>query len=138
MGKFEAAQGGTIFLDEIGELPEAAQAKMLRLLETRCFERIGSNTSIEVDIRIIAATHRDLRAEVENSNFREDLLYRLNTISITLPPLRERKEDIEIIARHFIHMYLSTKNYLPVRKNPEYIVINKYIYIFLFLLISYR
>lgn len=102
LGKFEAAQGGTIFLDEIGELPEAAQAKMLRLLETRCFERIGSNTSIEVDIRIIAATHRDLRVEVENSNFREDLFFRLAVLEVLVPPLRDREDDIELLTDHFL------------------------------------
>ena len=102
LGKFEAAQGGTIFLDEIGELPEAAQAKMLRLLETRCFERIGSNTSIEVDIRIIAATHRDLRLEVENSNFREDLFFRLAVLEVLVPPLRDREDDIDLLTDHFL------------------------------------
>ena len=92
IGKFEAADGGTVFLDEIGELPESAQSKMLRLLETRCLERVGSNTSIEVDVRLIAATHRDLQGEVNSGNFREDLYFRLAVLEVRVPPLRDRVE----------------------------------------------
>ena len=104
-GKFEAAAGGTIFLDEIGEMPLATQAKLLRVLQEKCFERLGSNTAITVDIRIIAATNKDLKDEVENRRFREDLYYRLNVIHIPLPPLRERSEDIPLLARFFCEKY---------------------------------
>ena len=105
IGKFEAADGGTVFLDEIGELPEAAQSKMLRLLENRCLERVGSNTSIEVDIRLIAATHRDLQSEVEAGNFREDLYFRLAVLEVRVPPLRDRNGDIALLANHFLDQF---------------------------------
>ncbi|OUW43036.1 hypothetical protein CBD41_08035 [bacterium TMED181] len=109
IGKFEAANGGTVFLDEIGELPEAAQSKMLRLLETRCLERVGSNTSIEVDIRLIAATHRNLQQEVEKGNFREDLFYRLAVLEVQVPPLRERVSDISLLSDHFLDQFADKK-----------------------------
>ena len=105
IGKFEAANGGTVFLDEIGELPEAAQSKMLRLLETRCLERVGSNTSIEVDVRLIAATHRNLQSEVEEGNFREDLYFRLAVLEVRVPPLRDRRGDIPLLADHFLDQF---------------------------------
>src|SRR5690606_4978385 len=96
IGKFEQCSGGTIFLDEIGDMPGLLQAKMLRLLQQQTFERVGGRETIKVDVRIIAATNRDLKAMVENGEFREDLYYRLRGFLIHLPPLRERGEDIEL------------------------------------------
>jgi DNA-binding NtrC family response regulator len=94
IGKFEAADGGTVFLDEIGELSPATQGKLLRVLQERTIERLGSNTTLPLDVRILAATHRDLEAAVAAGEFREDLYYRLNVVSIVVPPLRDRRLDI--------------------------------------------
>jgi DNA-binding NtrC family response regulator len=104
-GRFELANGGTLFLDEVGDLPLAMQAKLLRVLQDRCFERVGGTESVAVDVRIIAATNRSLRQLVRAGEFREDLYYRLNVIKIDLPPLRQRPEDIALLARHFIEKY---------------------------------
>lgn len=101
-GCFEQASGGTIFLDEIGELDIALQPKLLRVLEQREIKRVGGDRTIKVDVRVLAATNRDLRAEVNNSNFREDLYFRLSVVHCELPPLRERREDIPTIANHFL------------------------------------
>ncbi|HZO11723.1 MAG TPA: sigma 54-interacting transcriptional regulator [Polyangiaceae bacterium] len=101
-GVFEAAHGGTVFLDEIGELTAAAQAALLRVLEIKRFARVGSTREISVDVRIVAATHRDLEAMVLEGRFREDLLYRLNTITLKVPPLRQRPEDIPVLAHCFL------------------------------------
>jgi DNA-binding NtrC family response regulator len=101
-GKFEQAESGTLFLDEIGELPLESQVKLLRALEDRAVTRIGGRETIPVDVRIIAATNKDLLREVERKAFRLDLLYRLNVFAITIPPLRERREDIPLLAEHFI------------------------------------
>jgi transcriptional regulator with PAS, ATPase and Fis domain len=101
-GLFELADGGTIFLDEIGDMKIGLQSKLLRFLEDRTFKRVGGKEDIEVDVRIIAATNRDLEAAIEERTFREDLYYRLSVIPITLPPLRERREDILPLARHFL------------------------------------
>jgi DNA-binding NtrC family response regulator len=104
-GRFEAASAGTLFLDEIGEIALPVQVKLLRVLQEKAFERLGSNTTLKADFRLVAATNRDLQAEVKAGNFREDLYYRLNVIPIPLPPLRERAEDIPILAQHFLTKY---------------------------------
>jgi DNA-binding NtrC family response regulator len=105
IGRFELANGGTIFLDEIGDVPPAMQAKLLRVLQERRFERVGGTDSIEVDVRVIAATNRSLLKLVHQGKFREDLYYRLNVVKINLPPLRERAEDIPLLAMHFTQKY---------------------------------
>lgn len=105
IGKFEAANGGTIFLDEIGELSTNMQVKLLRVLQEKEFERIGGLTSVKVNVRIITATNKNLEVELENHRFREDLYYRLNVFPIFLPPLRERKSDIILLAEHFLKIY---------------------------------
>ncbi len=104
-GKFEAADTGTIFLDEIGEMPLALQVKLLRVLQEKSFERVGGNKTIHVDVRIVAATNKDLKEEVEQHTFREDLYYRLNVVQLPLPPLRERPDDIPLLAEHFVRKY---------------------------------
>jgi len=101
-GRFELAHQGTIFLDEIGEISPVVQVKLLRVLQERQFERVGGNQTIEVDVRLVCATQRDLKKEVQAGRFREDLYYRLSVVPIYLPPLRERKEDILVLAKHFL------------------------------------
>ncbi len=110
IGKFEFAHGGTIFLDEIGEMSLPLQAKLLRVLQEREIERVGSNVSIGVDVRIIAATNQDLRAMIKEKRFRDDLYYRLNVINVHIPPLRERSEDIPILAGHFLKQFNEQYN----------------------------
>jgi two-component system response regulator HydG len=104
-GRFEQADGGTVFLDEIGEIPPTAQVKLLRVLQTRSFERLGGEKSLTVDVRILAATNRDLLEEVREKRFREDLYYRLDVIPIHMPPLRERGNDVALLARHFLRRF---------------------------------
>lgn len=104
-GKFERAQGGTIFLDEIGEISQGMQVKLLRVLQEKEFERVGGTKNIKADIRIVAATNRDLKKMVDEGDFREDLYYRLNVIPIFIPPLRERREDIPVLIDYFIKKY---------------------------------
>jgi DNA-binding NtrC family response regulator len=101
-GKFEQADTGTVFLDEIGDVPNNIQVKLLRVLQEREFERLGSNVTRHIDVRVVAATNQDLRAALEQGTFREDLYYRLNVVPIDIPPLRERKQDIPYLANHFV------------------------------------
>ncbi|MCP9471333.1 MAG: sigma-54 dependent transcriptional regulator [Nitrospira sp.] len=110
MGRFELANGGTIFLDEIGEMSLPLQVKLLRVLQERAFERVGGNRTIQVDVRIIAATNQDLEALVEERRFRQDLFYRLNVIPIVIPPLRDRRSDIPLLIDHFVARFNQTKH----------------------------
>jgi DNA-binding NtrC family response regulator len=105
IGRFEEADGGTLFLDEIGELSPTIQVKLLRFLQEREFQRLGSNVNLHVDVRIISATNRDLESQVKEGTFREDLFYRLKVVTMVLPPLRERKEDLRILINHFIDKF---------------------------------
>jgi transcriptional regulator with PAS, ATPase and Fis domain len=114
-GKFEAASGGTLFLDEIGNLSPAMQAKLLRVLETRQVVRVGSNQAVPFDIRLICATNRPIQEGIRDNTFRQDFLYRINTVEIPLPPLRERREDIPLLTDYFIERY-SRKYGKPVRR----------------------
>jgi DNA-binding NtrC family response regulator len=106
-GRFELADGGTLFMDEIGNIPLSGQAKILRTLETGEYERVGSSKTYHVKVRLISATNADISAEVANGKFRQDLLFRLNTIAIHLPPLRERREDIPLLAQHFLKQHVE-------------------------------
>jgi transcriptional regulator with GAF, ATPase, and Fis domain len=105
IGRFELANGGTIFLDEIAELPVELQAKLLRVIEDGEFERLGTPHAVKVDVRIIASTNRNLKEEISKGRFREDLFFRLNIFPITIPPLWQRKEDIPLLAKHFMEKY---------------------------------
>lgn len=123
VGRFEAADGGTLFLDEIGEIDASTQVKLLRFLESKTFERVGSIKPITVDVRLVCATNRDLLKMVEKGQFREDLYYRLNVIPIHLPPLRERKEDIPLLLSHYIRYFAEENNLPPVQISPEALTI---------------
>jgi DNA-binding NtrC family response regulator len=114
-GRFEMAEGGTIFLDEAGDVPPSMQAKLLRVLQERCFERVGSSETIPADVRVVAASNRSLQQLVKEGKFREDLYYRLNVVKLDLPPLRERREDVPPLANHFIMKY----THLPKSITPE-------------------
>ncbi|MEK6743657.1 MAG: sigma-54 dependent transcriptional regulator [Nitrospirota bacterium] len=105
IGRFEAADTGTLFLDEIGDIPPSVQVKLLRVLQEKEFERIGGNATIKVDVRLVAATNRDLEKAMKDGSFREDLYYRLNVVTLVIPPLRERKEDIPALMEHFLRKY---------------------------------
>ena len=118
-GRFETANKGTIFLDEIGEMTLGTQTKLLRILQEREFERIGSNTPIQIDIRVIVATNRNLAEEVDKGRFREDLYYRLNVIHIHMPPLRDRKEDIPPLVEHFLIKYRHSPGAIPTAVTEE-------------------
>lgn len=118
-GRFELAHKGTIFLDEIGETTLSTQKKLLRVIQEREFERVGGTSTIKVDVRVIAATNKDLRVEIESRNFREDLFYRLNVISIELPPLRERCTDIPILVEHFLNKHRYGRGLAAARISQE-------------------
>ncbi|MDI6800542.1 MAG: sigma-54 dependent transcriptional regulator [Thermodesulfovibrionales bacterium] len=118
-GRFELAHNGTLFLDEIGELAPSLQVKMLRVLQEREFERVGGVKTIKVDVRILAATNKDLEKEVREGRFREDLYYRLNVIPLHLPPLRERLEDIPLLMDHFVHEFSKKRKREPLRFSEE-------------------
>jgi len=118
-GLFELSDGGTLFLDEIGEMTGGLQAKLLHVLETRTFRRVGGSADITVDVRVIAATHRDLARAVAEGRFREDLYFRLNVVPIEVPPLRERAGDIELLGQHFIDHFCRDLGRPPVRLHPE-------------------
>lgn len=119
VGRFEFADHGTIFLDEIGDIEPQIQVKLLRVIQERSFERLGSNKTIQVDVRIIAATNKDLEKEVAEGRFREDLYYRLNVVKITLPPLRDRQDDIPVLANAFLREF-AKENQKPVTEiSPE-------------------
>ena len=117
-GRFELAHGGTIFLDEVGEIPLAMQAKLLRVLQERQIERVGGTQTIEVDVRVVAATNRDLLRLAKDGKFREDLYYRLNVVKIDLPPLHERPEDVALLAEHFVQKF-SRAGAAPKQIAPE-------------------
>ena len=118
-GRFELAEGGTLFLDEIGEIDLSTQVKLLRVLESRTFERLGGSETLTSDVRIVAATNRDLAKMVADGSFREDLYYRLNVVSIQLPGLRERKDDIPLLVKHFVDMVCADNNRPPLDITPE-------------------
>ena len=109
-GRFELANEGTLFLDEIGEIEQNIQIKLLRVLQERKFERVGGEETIETDVRIIAATNKDLKAEIEKGNFREDLYFRLNVVNIEVPPLRDRKDDIPLMTAGFLKEFAADNN----------------------------
>lgn len=118
-GKFELADGGTLFLDEIGDMSLQTQAKVLRVIETQEFQRVGGSSTIKVDVRIIAATNKDLPEEVKKGTFREDLFFRLNVIPLSVPPLRERKEDIPLLIDHFLKTISEEYGQRPKKITPE-------------------
>jgi len=118
-GRFELADGGTLFLDEVAEMSPALQVKLLRVLQEMEFERVGGNKTIKVDVRVVAATNRELKKEVEDGRFREDLYYRLNVVHLHIPPLRERQEDIAPLATHFLRKYAQENVRGEVRLSPE-------------------
>ncbi|HAV14529.1 MAG TPA: transcriptional regulator, partial [Opitutae bacterium] len=114
IGRFESADGGTLFLDEIGEIDASTQVKLLRFLETRSFERLGSSKSVKVDVRLVCATNRNLTEMAKTGEFREDLLYRLNVVTIQLPALRQRPEDLVILLNHYINFFADENEVEPV------------------------
>lgn len=118
-GKFEQAQGGTLFLDEIGDLSPALQSKILRVIQEKTFERVGGNKTLGVDVRIISATHQDLEGSIQEGRFRQDLYFRLNVVSIFLPPLRERREDIPLLIDHFIKKFSKQNNKSSLEVSKE-------------------
>src|SRR3954470_11272409 len=118
IGRFESADRGTLFLDEIGEISQSTQVKLLRFLETKTIERVGGSKPIELDVRLVAATNRNLEQLVRDVKFREDLLFRLNVVRITMPPLRERSEDIPLLLAHFIKIFSDENNVPPLTVEP--------------------
>jgi len=126
IGRFEQADQGTIFLDEIGDLSSSLQSKLLRVLQEKEFERVGSSQTLKVDVRVVAATNRDLEEEIQKGTFREDLYYRLNVVTIFLPPLRERKEDLPPLIEHFLKKYSreNQKSMLSLSKEARDLLLN--------------
>ena len=118
-GKFDLANGGTLFLDEIGDMSLKTQAKILRILQEQKFERVGGSQTISVDVRVVAATNKDVRTEIQKGNFREDLYYRLNVIPFIIPPLRDRKEDIPLLALHFLREFSAVHGRALRQLSPE-------------------
>ena len=118
-GKLEEANNGTLFLDEIGEMPAALQVKLLRVLEEKSFERLGSNQTVKVDFRLVAATNSKLWEKVKEGSFREDLFYRLNVVPVHLPPLRDRKEDLSLLANHFLKLLAKEYDEKPKKFDPD-------------------
>lgn len=125
IGRFEAADGGTLFLDEIGEIDASTQVKLLRFLETRSFERLGSSKSVKVDVRLVCATNRNLMEMAQRGEFREDLLYRLNVITINLPPLRDRTDDLPILLNHYINYFSQENGLSPIRISQDALAVLK-------------
>jgi NtrC-family two-component system response regulator AlgB len=119
IGRVEAAEGGTLFLDEIAEMPASMQAKLLRFLQDKQFERVGETRTRKADVRIVAATNRDLDAAVKTGQFREDLLFRLNVVEVTVPPLRERRDEILPLARRFLAFFARAARKAPAELSPE-------------------
>jgi DNA-binding NtrC family response regulator len=118
LGRFETADGGTLFLDEIGEISQSTQVKLLRFLETKAIERVGGSRPIELDVRLVAATNRDLEREVREGKFREDLFFRLNVVRLRMPPLRERADDIPLLLAHFIRFFSQENGVPPLTIEP--------------------
>jgi transcriptional regulator with GAF, ATPase, and Fis domain len=119
IGRFEQADGGTLFLDEVGDMSPSTQAKILRVLQEHEFERLGGTRTLRVDVRIIAATNRNLTQMVQEGRFREDLFYRLNVVSVEMPPLRDRKEDIAALAEFFVHRFAGELKKRVERIDPD-------------------
>ncbi len=127
IGKFQKADGGTLFLDEVGDMSLRTQAKVLRALEEQRFEPVGGPGSVQVDVRVVAATNKNLEEEIEHGNFREDLFYRLNVIPFFVPPLRDRREDIPLLADHFLREFTTAYGRKPKELTPEaYAVLSEY------------
>jgi len=127
IGKFQKADGGTLFLDEVGDMSLRTQAKVLRVLEEQRFEPVGAAGSLQVDVRVVAATNKNLEEEIERGNFREDLFYRLNVIPFAVPPLRDRREDIPLLADHFLREFTTAYGRKPKELTPEaYRVLSEY------------
>jgi two-component system nitrogen regulation response regulator NtrX len=127
IGKFQKADGGTLFLDEVGDMSLRTQAKVLRSLEEQRFEPVGGPGSVQVDVRVVAATNKNLEEEIEHGNFREDLFYRLNVIPFAVPPLRDRREDIPLLADFFLREFTTAYGRKPKELTPEaYRVLGEY------------
>lgn len=119
VGRFESADGGTLFLDEIGEIDATTQVKLLRFLETRSVERLGSHRPIALDLRLVCATNRDLQQMVKEGKFREDLFYRLSVVPLRLPPLRERQDDVPLLLSHYLERFAKENSVAPAKLSPE-------------------
>jgi two-component system nitrogen regulation response regulator NtrX len=118
-GKFQKADGGTLFLDEVGDMSLRTQAKVMRVLDEQRFEPVGAAESLQVDVRVVAATNKNLEEEIDRGNFREDLFYRLNVIPFSVPPLRDRVEDIPLLAEHFLREFTTAYGRKPKELTPE-------------------